>query len=50
MKEIDEVIDRLTNYKDKLEKENRVLSYWENEFKKNPEEYAKDCCGTCANL
>ena len=33
MKEIDEVIDRLTNYKDKLEKENRVLSYWENEFK-----------------
>ena len=42
MKEIDEVIDRLTNYKDKLEKENRVLSYWENEFKKSPEEYAKD--------
>ena len=31
MKEIDEVIDRLTNYKDKLYKENRVLSYWENE-------------------
>tara|TARA_Y100001937_G_scaffold119146_1_gene174437 strand:- start:1171 stop:1905 length:735 start_codon:yes stop_codon:yes gene_type:complete len=42
MKHIDEIIERLTDYKDKLEKENRVLSYWENEFEKNPQEYVKD--------
>ena len=42
MKHIDEIIERLSDYKEKLEKENRVLSYWENEFEKNPQEYVKD--------
>ena len=42
MKQLSRIINTLSDFKKTLDKENRILSYWENEFEKNPIEYIND--------
>ena len=42
MKQLNRIINTLNDFKKTIDEENRILSYWENEFEKNPIEYIND--------